>query len=220
MADLSKRDLDIIRQQLRKPSEEQGLAMAEHMDKGNRPMILHTLAAVDPQPGEHLLEVGMGSGRFVPRLLALDPTLRYTGCDYSSDMVNIATEVNRSYVDTHRARFVQASVEKMPFSTASFDQVFTINTLYFWESLSAGLQEVHRVLKVGGTFMLSFRPDHLLRILETTQEGFAIYSLQRIQDACDAVGLQYRSLTKVMEPIGHWDKTTPYESWMLAVQKR
>ena len=48
----------------------------------------------------------------------------------------------------------QGSVEHMNFTDASFDVVTAFETVYFWPGLPQCFQEVYRVLKPGGTFLI------------------------------------------------------------------
>ena len=52
-----------------------------------------------------------------------------------------------------RDRF-QGSVEHMNFTDASFDVVTAFETVYFWPGLPKCFQEVYRVLKPGGIFLI------------------------------------------------------------------
>lgn len=53
----------------------------------------------------------------------------------------------------HSAVF-QGSVEHMNFTDASFDVVTAFETVYFWPGLPKCFQEVYRVLKPGGIFLI------------------------------------------------------------------
>ena len=82
-------DAKALAAQLRQPEGEMGQKVGNLMNDGNRPMNLQTLAALDAKKGEHILEIGMGNGAFVKNILSIDPTLRYTGIDFSPLMVEI-----------------------------------------------------------------------------------------------------------------------------------
>jgi ubiquinone/menaquinone biosynthesis C-methylase UbiE len=44
----------------------------------------------------------------------------------------------------------------LPFATESFDKAMAINSMQVWPDASAGLREIWRVLKPGGTVALAF----------------------------------------------------------------
>jgi SAM-dependent methyltransferase len=51
------------------------------------------------------------------------------------------------------------STAHLPFSDDRFEKVYSVHTIYFWTDLDQQLQEVRRVLKPGGRFVLGFRFD-------------------------------------------------------------
>lgn len=59
-----------------------------------------------------------------------------------------------------------------------FDRICTVNTVCFWKDLEASIDEIYRVLKPDGLFVLSFRPAEEMHKLRFTQFGFAVYQQQ------------------------------------------
>jgi SAM-dependent methyltransferase len=102
--------------------------------------VLEWLAA---RPGERVLELGCGDGRLTGRIAAAG--VNVTGGDASSAMVAAA-----------RARGIaadEAFAEKLPFSDASFDAVFSNAVLHWVRGQDEMIAEVHRVLQPGGRFV-------------------------------------------------------------------
>lgn len=102
--------------------------------------VLEWLAA---QPGERILDLGCGDGQLTARIAAGGVDVR--GVDASAAMVAAA-----------RGRGVgadEAPAEKLPYSNASFDAVFSNAALHWVRGQDAMMAEVHRVLKPGGHFV-------------------------------------------------------------------
>lgn len=53
--------------------------------------------------------------------------------------------------------------EVLPFNNDSFDKVFCINVVYFWEKPFDNLMEIHRVLKPGGKFYTGIRDKESMK---------------------------------------------------------
>jgi arsenite methyltransferase len=61
-------------------------------------------------------------------------------------------------VEAGRAEVPPGSVEALPFEAATFGKACTVNTVYFWTSLSMGFAELHRVLLPGERLVVGFLP--------------------------------------------------------------
>jgi SAM-dependent methyltransferase len=102
--------------------------------------VLEWLAA---QPGERILDLGCGDGRLTARLTAAGANV--VGVDASAAMVRAAKALG--------VTAVEASAEKLPYSDASFDAVFSNAALHWVRDQDAMMAEVLRVLKPGGRFV-------------------------------------------------------------------
>jgi ubiquinone/menaquinone biosynthesis C-methylase UbiE len=133
------------------------------------------------KPGYKVLEIGMANGYFVKDLLSLSDGIDYTGCDYSELMVSEAVKMNREFIDKGIVRFVCAPAEEMPFPEKEFDRIYAVNTVYFWDNLSAAVSELYRVLKPGGQAVIGYRPQRHIKKGPFTKYGFNAYSDEYIK---------------------------------------
>lgn len=206
-------DLKKIAAQLRRPEGEKGIEIGEIMNDANGPMNRHTIAVVNPEANDSILEIGMGNGHFVKNILKLDESIQYTGCDYSSLMVDLATQGNKDFVSNGKARFIQANANDLPLEDSSFDKIFTINTFYFWDDHVKVLRELIRVLKNDGTFVLSITPKHLLEKSPMAKYGFASFSKEEVIDMMRSNGFASIEVREIKEPAQElWGKKYEKES--------
>ncbi len=162
--------------QLRRPSGEAGVQTGEWMNRGNVHMNIDTLEILNAAANDTILEIGMGNGFFVKDILQKDPSIKYTGCDFSEVMVTEAQQLNAAWINNGQAKFICADVADMPFADGSFNKIFTINTIYFWEDAIAILAQLKRVLKKNGTLIISLRPKHLMQNYPFTKYGFTLFA--------------------------------------------
>lgn len=95
---------------------------------------------LDLRPGETLLDVGCGTGRFTRRF-ARNGAVRTTGLDPSLDWLR--------YAAAHRAgeSYVAGAGEKLPFANRSFDCAVAVTSLCFARDQAAFLGEMVRVAR-------------------------------------------------------------------------
>jgi len=98
--------------------------------------------------GVRVLEVAPGPG-YLSLEMARSGRLNVTGLDISRTMVEIATQKAREQGVV--AEFRQGDVSEMPFAGQSFDLVVTQAAFKNFRRPLAALQEMHRVLREGGT---------------------------------------------------------------------
>lgn len=107
-------------------------------------------------PNPLVLDVATGTGR-LPGFLLDAPTFngRVVGLDASEKMLRLAGEKLRPY--RHRASLVQQVADQLPFANNQFDLVTCLEALEFFPSDTAALREMVRVLKPGGTLLVTRR---------------------------------------------------------------
>jgi ubiquinone/menaquinone biosynthesis C-methylase UbiE len=109
-------------------------------------LLLELLA---PCSGEHILDVGCGTGIFAEDVLAAGVQL--TGIDLSIPMLQ------RANVRLGHTRFstLGADMQALPFADNSFDRVFSMTAIEFCADACPGIAELHRVVRPGGCVVLT-----------------------------------------------------------------
>jgi ubiquinone/menaquinone biosynthesis C-methylase UbiE len=117
-----------------------------------RPLLVRLRRVSNPL----VLDVATGTGR-LPHFLLEAPTFngRVVGLDASGKMLGLAREKLRPF--GHRASLVQQVADQLPFAADQFDLVTCLEALEFFPSDTAALQEMIRVLKPGGSLLVTRR---------------------------------------------------------------
>lgn len=112
---------------------------------------------------EAILDLGVGTGKFLGRFVACQPWKLAVGVDFSSEMLTRA----RGHLPKV-CRLVQADIHDLPFASETFDLVVASFTLRSVKDLDHFFGEVRRVLRAGGkaAFLCLTRPaSFLVRML-------------------------------------------------------
>jgi len=127
------------------------------------PTELESAAVGKFSPGETVLDVACGGGRFSFWLARRG--LRVTGIDFALGMVDTANE--KAAFDGLDAHFVCGEAADLPFDDGVFDNAICMGSLMYLVTLAgqrAVLSEIRRVLKPGGSLVITTsgrgRPGH------------------------------------------------------------
>ena len=146
----------------RKPDGWMGKLMVNGMNQGHAAVSDWGLSYFPDVPGaahSMLADFGCGGGRNTAELLKRFPEARVTALDYSKVACAKTKQFNRNEVQAGRCNVVQGDVSRLPFEAATFDVITAFETVYFWPGPVESFQEVWRVLKPGGTFMIVNESD-------------------------------------------------------------
>ncbi|MEM8965042.1 MAG: class I SAM-dependent methyltransferase [Bacteroidota bacterium] len=172
------------------PHGERAAEVGEKLAVSNQTMIRRAVDALALAPDDRVLEIGMAAGRHVDELLRSDGRIHYTGLDISKDMVQEAQRINASWVAASQAKFTLGSSDHLPFTDQQFNKILSVNTLYFWNPLTAHLQEIVRVLQPSGRLVLGFGSRNFMQQMPFTQHGFSLYQPEEIAAQLQHHGLE------------------------------
>ena len=120
------------------------LHSASHAESSDVPALA---ALVDENARARVLDLGCGAGHV--SFWVSPRAAEVVAYDLSPEMLEIvartAAERGLSNIETR-----QGVVEKLPFSDATFDYVFSRMSAHHWRDFEAGIREAARVLKPGG----------------------------------------------------------------------
>ncbi len=124
-------------------------------------------ALLDLRPGQVVLELGCGSGLFLPGLAEkVQPTGRVVGIDHSDVLIE---EARKNASATPYAAIIETQVAdayKLPYPDGHFDAAHCERVLMHLEDPTAALRELARVVRPGGAIVAAepdwagFRFDH------------------------------------------------------------
>jgi ubiquinone/menaquinone biosynthesis C-methylase UbiE len=211
-----------IAKQLRKPFGILAGKVGNEMNKTNGFLYGFTIGEMQLKDNESILEIGFGNGNFFEKVFSAASNLKIAGLDFSPEMVKAAAAKNQSSVNTGKLTLQFGSSDKIPFPDNSFDKVFCINVIYFWDQPADHLKEIYRVLKPGGTFYTSIRTKESMEQLPFAKYGFTTYTQEEWIKMLEANHFHFVYAQKAQnEPDVTFDnKIYKVESLCIAAEKK
>ena len=146
-----------------------GLIMATRPSNLERNM--RTLAQVDIQPDDRILEIGFGPGIAIERAAELAKRGKVIGVDHSELMLRQASRRNATAIAAGRVDLRLGTAERLPEFSEPFDKVIAINSYLFWNDPEGVLLGLRNRMKSGAVIALTFQSRKRDATNEDTQRG-------------------------------------------------
>lgn len=186
--------------QLRKPSGWFGsIFLPRLLNRMNMAVIESTLSRLELEPHHLVLEIGFGGGAALALVSKRLITGVVTGVDFSAEMVREAERQFRQDIAKGRIRVQFGDIAALPLASATFDRVFTINTIYFWPDTLQGFEEIRRLLKPGGLAVIALRSRENMERISFTQHGFRLFSPPEVLQIMQHAGFTNVKLTHQLQ---------------------
>lgn len=177
--------------QTRKPEGFLGKVMVRGMNTGHAKLAdwgFKHLPAITP---EKAVDLGCGGGRNAGEMLKKYPNAHVTAVDYSPLSVKKAKEYNKAMIADGRCEVQQGDVSDLRLPAGTFDLATAFETIYFWPALEKCFEQVAKILKAGGLFMIcneSDGTDSTSLKYEKIIEGMKNHTVEDIEAALKAAG--------------------------------
>jgi demethylmenaquinone methyltransferase/2-methoxy-6-polyprenyl-1,4-benzoquinol methylase len=145
--------------------------LSEHSERPLREAGLKLLAVA---PGEHVLEIGFGTGHILVELAnAVGPTGKVFGIDLSENMAAYAKDLLSSQGLLDRVSLHCGDAESLPYGDDSMDGIFMCFTLELFDTpdIPKVLAECMRVLRPGARIVI-------VAVSKAGKEGFMIHAFE------------------------------------------
>ena len=107
----------------------------------------------------------------------------YFGIDTSKSILRAAKRLNNEFIKSGRVTLLNQSLDSMTFTEKSFDKIYTVNTVYFWENLDKTMIKIYKLLKTNGLFINTLFSNETLSRFSHTRFGYKRFSLEQLTDA-------------------------------------
>ena len=181
-------DAKQLSDQLKKPSGEAGLEVAEALNESNQRLYDLAFEIMPAQPEAQIIEIGFGNGKHFADYFRVEPNLKLTGVDFSPDMCREAKNRNQEFINNKQLSVHCCDTSALPFPDHTFDVAVALNVIYFLDPPEVHLKEIKRILKPDGKFLIGYRPRHSVEHLEFTKQNFILYESNELSSLLEENG--------------------------------
>ncbi|MGI9350932.1 MAG: class I SAM-dependent methyltransferase [Rhizobiaceae bacterium] len=196
-----------LAQQGRCPSGVLGHIVAWVMARETKSENLKTLELLDLSQDDDVLEIGFGHGETLQAVSKLVRRGTLAGVEFSDVMLTRASSLNRDLIRNGQLELRKGDSRELPFGCKSFDKVFTVHTIYFWDDPLEDLEEVYRVLRPGGRFVIAYRSsDDKQAINSFPASIYSFRTVDWVENTLDGLGFANISTQtgKLRNRLLHW----------------
>ena len=155
----------------------------------NKPMYRNTVAQMNFDKGDKILDIGYGNGFLLHEIYKKNQVDMY-GVDISEDMKKTALKRNNRALKSGQLFLEIGDCCDLPYKNDMFSAVSSINTIYFWSDTAKGLSEIRRVLKKGKSFYNLIYTKEWFGESSVTEKGFKKFDADELVELGKEAGFE------------------------------
>ncbi len=123
----------------------------DEMEDHHSDITEQTLALMDIQPADRILDLGCGTGWASRRMAKLATSGEVIGLDVADEMLRRAEQASAAFKNI---RYVWGSAEKIPVADKYFSKVLSVESFYYYADQGKALDELRRVMAPGAKLFI------------------------------------------------------------------
>jgi ubiquinone/menaquinone biosynthesis C-methylase UbiE len=123
----------------------------DEMESHHSDITEQTLALMDIQPGDRILDLGCGTGWASRRMARVATTGEVVGLDVADEMLRRAEQASSAF---RNVRYAWGSAENIPEADNAFNKVLSVESFYYYTDQGKALDELRRVMVPGAKLFI------------------------------------------------------------------
>jgi len=123
----------------------------DEMESHHSDITEQTLALMDIQPGDRILDLGCGTGWASRRMARIATTGEVVGLDVADEMLRRAEQLSSAF---RNVRYAWGSAENIPEADNAFNKVLSVESFYYYADQGKALDELRRVMAPGAKLFI------------------------------------------------------------------
>ncbi|GHV72162.1 SAM-dependent methyltransferase [Spirochaetia bacterium] len=148
------------------------------------------LENINLKPNNIILDIGFGNGYLLNKLFKQNNNITIYGIEISKDMLNKVKQKYMEKINNGSLKLFLENISKTSFEKSTFDKIYTVNTVYFWNELDKCFSEIKNILKPNGIFMNVIYTKEYLDKIVYTEYGFNKYTVEEMEKITQDNGMK------------------------------
>jgi arsenite methyltransferase len=123
----------------------------DEMEAHHSDITEQTLALMDIQPEDRILDLGCGTGWATRRMARIATAGEVIGLDVADEMLRRAEQASSAF---RNVRYVWGSAEKIPEADNAFSKVLSVESFYYYADQGKALDELRRAMAPGAKLFI------------------------------------------------------------------
>ena len=123
----------------------------DEMEDHHSDITEQTIALMDLQPGDRILDLGCGTGWASRRLARIATSGEVVGIDVADEMLRRAEQASAGIGNV---RYLWGSAENIPAEDNHFTKILSVESFYYYVDQGKALDELRRVMAPGGKLFI------------------------------------------------------------------
>ncbi len=167
------------------------------LNRDNRLTNSRIFEALSIEAGDRFVEIGFGGAELLFNVAATNRCKSLYGIEKSESMLERAqNKIDRS-ARFQNINLMLGDVAELPLEDGKFNKICSNNTLYFWDSLERGAQEISRITASGGKVVLGFTTGEKMKNSGYEERGFRFYEVDQVNNAMEDAALRLQDTHKL-----------------------
>ncbi|GGF33379.1 hypothetical protein GCM10010954_35690 [Halobacillus andaensis] len=159
----------MLEDQFAKPKGWMGKAVGRFMEFENDDLADWTQSFLQINENDTILEIGFGAGGGLASLAKAYPSAELIGVDPSEAMVEMAVSKLQKIRQHQQVLLTHGPAQVIKNFNLTFDKVYAINNITFWEDPVGTLRHIHEYMNKGGKIALTLCPHEEGATDDTTE---------------------------------------------------
>jgi ubiquinone/menaquinone biosynthesis C-methylase UbiE len=152
----------------------------DEMEDHHSDITEQTLALMDIQTADRILDLGCGTGWASRRMARIASEGDVVGLDVANEMLRRGEEASSAFKNV---RYVLGSAENIPEADNAFNKVLSVESFYYYADQGKALDELHRVMAPGAKLfiLINLYKDNHYSLLWQTELKVPVQALSEAE---------------------------------------